>query len=140
MAAIASGTLPAVAFYKPVGRDTLHPGYANLSTGDAHVAGVIRAILAGPNGADTAIIVTADENGGSWDHVAPPKIDRWGPGVRVPTLIVSKLAKRGFVDHTVYDTTAILKTLEVRFGLAPLGTRDAAAPDLRAAFSTDAAN
>jgi acid phosphatase len=137
MAAIKSGNLPAVAYYKPVGENNEHPGYTNLSTGDAHVASVIRAIMASPNWADTMIIMTADENGGSWDHVAPPKIDRWGPGLRVPTLIVSPFAKKGFVDHTVYDTTAILKTLEVRYGLEALGTRDATSADLRNAFTAD---
>ena len=138
MAAIKAGALPSVAFYKPIGRDNEHPGYANLTTGDAHVADVVAAIMAGPNWADTAIIVTADENGGSWDHVAPPKGDRWGPGLRVPSLLVSPLAKKGLVDHTVYDTTSILRTLEVRFGLAPLGARDAAVADLRNAFAPDA--
>jgi len=139
VAAIKAGTLPAVAFYKPIGSNNEHPGYASLSTGDAHVAEVIGAIMASPQWADTAIIVTADENGGSWDHVAPPKVDRWGPGLRVMTLLVSPLAKKGFIDHTVYDTTSILRTLEVRFGLAPLGTRDAAVADLANAFGPEAA-
>jgi acid phosphatase len=132
--AIASGSLPAVAFYKPVGRDNEHPGYANLATGDAHVAELIRLLQQSPNWKDIAVIVTADENGGSWDSVAPPPGDRWGPGLRVPTLIVSPYAKRGFVDHTVYDTTSILKTIELRYDLPPLATRDAGAMDLRNAF------
>ncbi len=134
MTAIATGTLPAVAFYKPVGRDNLHPGYATLSAGEAHVDALVKALEQSPNWRDTLVIITSDENGGAWDHVAPPKADRWGPGTRVPTLILSPFAKKGFVDHTVYDTTAILKTIEVRFGLAPLGTRDAASPDLRNAL------
>jgi len=133
-AAIASGNLPAVAFYKPVGRDNEHPGYTNLSTGDAHVAELVRLVQQSPNWKDTAIIVTADENGGSWDSVPPPKGDRWGPGLRVPTLIVSPYAKHGFVDHTIYDTTSILKTIELRYGLAPLGSRDASVADLGNAF------
>ena len=137
--AIKSGNLPAVAFYKPVGRETMHPGYTDLESGDAHVANIIEAIRSGPNWQDTAIIVTADENGGFWDHVAPPKSDRWGPGLRVPTLVVSPYAKHGFVDHTVYDTTSILRTLEVRFGLEPLGTRDASVADLRNAFDDTSA-
>jgi acid phosphatase len=132
--AIASGNLPAVAFYKPVGRDNEHPGYTNLSTGDAHVAELIRLVQQSRNWNDTAIIVTADENGGSWDSVPPPRGDRWGPGLRVPTLIVSPYAKHGFVDHTIYDTTSILKTIELRYGLAPLGSRDANAADLGNAF------
>ncbi len=83
-------------------------------------AEVIDALRASPNWADMLIIVTADENGGYWDHVAPPKIDRFGPGARVPTLIISPFARKGFVDKTVYDTTSILRTIEARFGLAPL--------------------
>jgi acid phosphatase len=134
MADVRDGTLPAVAFYKPLGRDNLHPGYADLATGDAHVADVIAAIEKGPNWTDTLVVVTADENGGTWDHVAPPKGDRFGPGTRVPTLIVSPLARKGFVDHTVYDTASILRTIEVRFGLEPLAARDADAADLRNAL------
>ena len=79
---------------------------------------------------DTLVIVTYDENGGFWDHVAPPKIDRWGPGARVPAIIVSPFAKKGFIDSTQYDTTSILKLIAARFGLEPLGPRDAAANDL----------
>jgi phospholipase C len=59
----------------------------------------------------------------------------WGPGSRVPSIIISPLAKRHFVDHTVYDTTSILTTIEHRWNLAPLGTRDAGANDLRRAFT-----
>jgi acid phosphatase len=84
---------------------------------------------------DTAIIVTYDENGGQWDHVAPPAIDKWGPGSRVPALVISPFAKHGFVDHTAYDTTSILKFIEMRFNLAPLASRDAAAADLSNAFN-----
>ena len=62
--------------------------------------------------------------------MAPPKIDAWGPGTRVPALVISPFAKRGFVDHTQYDTTSILKLIETRFGIAPLGSRDAAAADM----------
>ena len=58
------------------------------------------------------VIVTFDENGGYWDHVPPPKIDRWGPSTRVPTVIISPFAKKGFIDHTTYDSTAILKLIE----------------------------
>ncbi|WP_248313536.1 alkaline phosphatase family protein [Bosea sp. F3-2] len=80
------------------------------------------------------MIVTYDENGGFWDHVAPPSRDRWGPGVRVPTLIVSPFAKKGFVDHALYDTTAVLKLIETRFDVAPLTEADAKAPLMSNAF------
>ncbi len=66
------------------------------------------------------VIVTYDESGGIWDHVAPPKGDRWGPGSRIPAIIVSPFAKRGFVDHTPYDTTSILRLITRRFDLPTL--------------------
>ena len=66
------------------------------------------------------VVITYDENGGFWDHVAPPKGDRWGPGSRVPAFIVSPFAKKGFVDHTQYDTTSILRFITRRFDLPVL--------------------
>jgi phospholipase C len=72
-----------------------------------------------------------------WDHVTPPKSDRWGPGTRVPTIIISPFAKRHFVDHTIYDTTSILKLIETRWHLTPLGKRDAQAADLTNALDID---
>ena len=63
---------------------------------------------------------------------------QWGPGTRVPAIIISPFAKKGFVDHTQYDTTSILKFIETRWGLAPLGDRDAAANDLTNAFNFSA--
>ena len=123
--AIDRGTLPQVAFYKPEGVLNQHPGDADLLAGDRHIAEVIARIRASTLWAKTAIIVTYDENGGFWDHVAPPKGDRWGPGTRIPTIIVSPWAKKGYVDSTPYDTTSILKFITRRFGLEPLpGVRE----------------
>ena len=108
-----------------------------VSYGDQGTA--VNDLRNGPNWHDTAIIVTYDEHGGFWDHVAPPTDKRhsdiWGPGARVPALIVSPLAKRHFVDHRLYDTTSILATIERRWDLEPLGTRDARANDLRHVFT-----
>jgi len=134
-ASIADGTLPDVVFWKPIGEENEHPGYANTSSGDAHTAEMIEKIQKSPLWKSTVIVVTYDENGGMWDHVAPPKIDKWGPGSRVPTVIVSPFAKRHYVDHTFYDTTSILKLIESRYGLAPLGTRDAKANNLTHALN-----
>jgi acid phosphatase len=55
------------------------------------------------------VVITFDENGGWWDPVAPPQGDRWGPGTRIPALVVSPFAKKGAVDHSFYDTTSILR-------------------------------
>ncbi|WP_054772587.1 alkaline phosphatase family protein, partial [Methylogaea oryzae] len=128
------GSLPAVAFYKPIGSLNEHPGYADLLSGERHVADVIEKIQDSPLWGNTAIIVTYDEYGGFWDHVPPPEGDRWGPGTRVPTLIISPYARHGHVDHTLYDATSILKFIETRFGLQPLGPRDEKAGDLLNAF------
>jgi acid phosphatase len=99
-----------------------------------HTVELIDAVRNGPNWKDAVIIVTYDENGGFWDHVAPPTGDRWGPGTRVPTIIISPFARRGFVDHTIYETASILALIEHRFGLTPLARRDGAARDLSASF------
>jgi phospholipase C len=134
IADIEKGTLPPVSFYKPRRGINQHPCCTDVANGDAHAADLLRRIEASPAWSSTAVIVTYDENGGWWDHVAPPKIDRWGPGARVPAIIISPFARKGFIDHTLYDTTSILKLIEVRFGVAPLGERDAKANDLTAAF------
>jgi phospholipase C len=134
---VAAGRLPAVSFVKPLGPDNEHPGYATLQNGQLHVADLISAIQNSPAWDDTAIIITYDEHGGRWDHVPPPVIDHWGPGLRVPTIIISPFARKGFVDHTQYETASILKLIETRWQLEPLSTRDAAAGDLLTAFDFD---
>jgi phospholipase C len=135
IAAARAGTLPAVSFVKPLGEVNEHPGYANVKSGEEHVVELLRALRSNPEWNETAVIITYDENGGFWDHVAPPVIDQWGPGSRVPTFVISPLAKHGYVDHNIYDTSSILALIEHRWGLAPLSTRDAGANDMHAAFN-----
>jgi len=120
LADIDAGRLPAVTFYKPQGNLNMHAGYADVESGDRHIARVIEHIQRGPQWANTVVIVTVDENGGWWDPVAPPLGDRWGPGSRIPALVISPLAKKGFVDHSVYDTNSILRLISRVHGLAPL--------------------
>jgi len=131
---IVHGTLPQVTFYKPIGELNEHPDYANVLEGDEHLDNLLHLIEQSPIWSSSIIIVTFDESGGYWDHVPPPVIDRWGPGMRVPTVIISPFAKKDFIDHTTYDTTAILKLIETRFGLDPLGERDKNSKDMTAAF------
>ena len=95
---------------------------------------LLQHLKSSPQWDNMLVVVTFDENGGWWDNVAPPKGDRWGPGTRIPAIIVSPHAKRHFIDHTPYDTTSILATIEHRFGLQPLTERDAKAHDLANAF------
>jgi acid phosphatase len=120
IAAIEAGKLPQVAFYKPQGNLNEHPGYTDVLSGDEHLADIVAHLEQSPQWAHMLVIITYDENGGFWDHVAPPKADRFGPGTRVPTPIISPFAKRGFVDHTLDDTTSILRFIIRRFDLPML--------------------
>ena len=104
-----AGTLPAVTFYKPQGNLNLHGGYSDVESGDQHVCNVLEHLRHSPQWDTMLVLITFDENGGWWDPVAPPAGDRWGPGSRVPTLVVSPHAKTGHVDHNFYDTTSILR-------------------------------
>ena len=137
--AIDAGTLPRVAFYKPAGKLTQHPSYTDIQSGDIHIAEVLERLRKSPQWSKMVVIVTYDENGGYWDHVPPPSgpgwSDRWGPGTRIPTIVVSPYAKRGYVDHTPYDTTSILKLITKRFDLEPLPGVRANAGDLTSAFN-----
>jgi phospholipase C len=136
LAALKAGKLPQVSFVKPVGKNNEHPGYSTVAQGEQHAVELVQAMTSSSywRTGNIAIFVLYDENGGQWDHVAPPKVDDWGPGSRVPALVISPLAKRGFIDKTQYDTTAVLRTLEVRYGLEALGSRDAHATTLESAF------
>ena len=121
--------MPPVAFYKPEGVYNQHEGYANLTDGDAKIADLVAKLQASPQWNNMVIVITYDEFGGVWDHVAPPKGDLLGPGTRIPAIIVSPLAKKGTVDHTQYDTASILRLITRRFGLDTLpglATRDSA--------------
>ena len=116
----AAGQLPAVTFYKPQGALNQHAGYANLSDGDAHIAEVVARLQQSPQWKNMLIVITYDENGGFYDHAAVPTGDRWGPGSRVPAIIISPFARKGFVDKTPYDTGSILRFITRRWALAPL--------------------
>ena len=115
-----SGKLPAVSFYKPQGNLNMHAGYADVASGDRHIARALKVLQESPQWKNMVVVVTVDENGGWWDHVAPPQGDRWGPGSRVPALVVSPFARKGTVDHTVYDTASILRLITRVFQLETL--------------------
>ncbi|UOE47499.1 alkaline phosphatase family protein [Mucilaginibacter sp. SMC90] len=135
LAAAKNGTLPSVSFVKPIGLENEHPGASTVKGGESHAVELINAVLNGPNSKNTVIILTYDENGGFWDHIAPPIIDKWGPGTRIPALIISPFAKKGYVDHTNYETVSILAFIEKRWGLKPLNSRDQHADPLSHAFN-----
>ena len=124
VAQAAAGTLPQVLFYKPEGDLNQHAGYASVQAGDQHIADLVGKLQASPQWNNMVIVVTYDENGGFWDHVAPPKGDLLGPGTRIPAIIVSPFAKKGTVDHTQYDTASVIRLIARRFGVeAPQGIK-----------------
>jgi phospholipase C len=133
VAAAAAGALPPVSFVKPLDNYAEHPAEGDIFDAENHAVGLITDVMNGPSWNDTVVVLTYDENGGQWDHVAPPSsapgADRWGPGTRVPALIVSPFARSG-VDSTRYDTTALLTLIEKRWGLASMTSRDAAQADM----------
>jgi acid phosphatase len=111
------GTLPAVVFYKPVGLLNQHPGYSSLVVGDGEIAHVVDVLQHSPQWPHMLILVTYDEFGGQFDHVAPPKGDLMGPGTRIPAVIISPFARTGYVDHTQYDTASFMRFVAHRFSL-----------------------
>ena len=126
--------VPSVSFIRSIDLYSEHPGDGTLLNGLNWCANFIQTIQKSPIWKECAIIMTYDENGGRWDHVSPPVVDRFGPATRVPAVIISPFAKRGYIDHTSYETVSILKFIEERFGLAPLSTRDASANNILNAF------
>ena len=133
IADIDAGKLPAVTFYKPQGNLNEHAGYADVASGDQHLADLVSHLEKSPQWPGMVVVITYDENGGFWDHVAPPKADRWGPGNRIPAFIVSPFAKAGTIDHTLNDTTSILRLITTRYGLPVLPGLQARADAIHAA-------
>jgi len=108
------GTLPAVAWVVPNGEVSEHPP-ALVSAGQAYVTGLITAIMEGPNWGSTTIFLAWDDWGGFYDHVVPPSVDKNGYGLRVPGLVISPYAKRGYIDHQTLSFDAYLKFIEDDF-------------------------
>ena len=127
---VAAGRLPAVSFVKATGAHDEHPADSAPRWGIEWVMRLLKAVGASRQWNRTAILLTYDEGGGFWDHVAPPQPDGYGCGTRVPALLISPFARRGYVDHRVSDTTSVLAFIAARFGLKPLQARDAKAYNL----------
>jgi phospholipase C len=126
------GTLPAVSYIAPSGPSE-HPP-SNLGSGEAFVGSMINALIASPVWKSSAFLLAYDDWGGWYDHVKPPRVDRYGYGFRVPGILVSPYAKRGVVDHTVLDFTSILRFIEDNWNVKPLAARDARANSIASGF------
>lgn len=137
----AAGQLPQVSFIDPRFEDESsgtssddHP-HADIRAGEAFLNQVYEAVVSSPNWPGTLLVVNFDEWGGFFDHVVPTTAPDVSPqtalrGFRVPALIVSPRARRGHVDHSVYDHTSILRAIEWRWNLPALTPRDAAAANI----------
>jgi phospholipase C len=129
------GTLPAVSYIVPLGAREHPPG--SLKLGQATVGALVNGLIRSRYWTSSAFLLTYDTSGGWYDHVRPPRVDRWGYGFRVPALLVSAYAKAGHVDHTTLDFTSILAFIERNWGLRPLTSRDRRANSLIGAFAFD---
>ncbi|MEO5704934.1 MAG: alkaline phosphatase family protein [Candidatus Limnocylindrales bacterium] len=127
-----NGTLPAVAYMVPSGASEHPPG--SLVSGQRFVQTLINALIRSSAWEESAFLLSYDDWGGWYDHVAPPQIDRFGYGFRVPGMLISPYAKRGFVDNTELDFTSIIRFVEVNWGLETLGGRVAGANSFDNAF------
>jgi phospholipase C len=126
-----TGTLPAVSWLAPAEAVSDHPP-ASIRRGQAYVTGVINAVMRSPDWSSTAIFLSWDDWGGFYDHVVPPKVDASGYGLRVPGLVISPYAKRGYIDHQVLSHDAYLKFIEDDFlGGARIDPRTDGRPDPR---------
>ena len=129
---LADGTAPSVSYIIQGGTSEHPPGH--VGNGQNATVGIITAIMRSQEWKDSAIVLTWDDWGGWYDHVAPPQVDADGYGFRVPTLIISPYAKQGYILNETADFTSILKFIETLHGLAPLTSRDEAATNLMSAF------
>lgn len=130
---IEDGTLPDVSWVNPPIVATDH-AQATTNLGPDYVATLANTLAASRYWDDTALLVTWDDHGGWYDHVAPQQLDGDGLGFRVPLLVISKWAKHGYVSHTQHEFGSLLKFTEHALGLPSLNTTDARADDLSDCF------
>ena len=129
---LANGTLPAVSYIVPSGASEHPPG--SIQAGERFIRTLINALTASDAWPSSAFLWSYDDWGGWYDHVPPPRVDKFGYGFRAPALLVSAYAKRGYVDSTQLDFTSILKFIERNWGLKPLAERDRKANNFLTAF------
>lgn len=131
---LSHGTLPQVSIIIPSNQDSEHPPAA-VRRGMWYVTTLVNALMNSPYWKDSLIFITWDDYGGFYDHVAPPAIDAFGYGPRVPALVISPYSKRGYISHSVYSFESILKFIEERFNLPHMTARDDRADDMADCFN-----
>jgi phospholipase C len=131
---IRADRLPPVTWITPRFELSDHPPYS-MCYGENWTTKVVDAIMNRPMWKTTAIFLTWDDYGGFYDHVAPPQVDMFGFGFRVPLIVISPYSKTGYVDHTVGEFSSVLRFMEDNWGLRQLTERDRMGNDLRGAFA-----
>jgi phospholipase C len=131
---ISSHKLASVSWVIPDGKNSDHAGFGSSDTGPSWVAQVVDAIGKSRYWKDTAIIIVWDDWGGWYDHVPPPQVSYAGLGFRVPMIVVSPYAKKGYVSHTQYEFGSIIKFIEDVWGLGSLGTTDGSSTGINDVF------
>ncbi|MGH8598219.1 MAG: phospholipase C, partial [Gammaproteobacteria bacterium] len=129
----ASGKLPSVSWVVPPKEVSEHPP-ESVCEGENWTVNQLNALMRGPQWRSTAVFLTWDDFGGFYDHVVPPSVDAYGLGPRVPLLVISPYAKKGYVAHQRYEFASVLKFIEERFGLNALSPRESAADALSDCF------
>ncbi len=131
---IAKGTLPSISWIRGGVSHDEHPSYSNVTAGMLWVTDIVNTVMRSQYWKESAIVISYDESGGFYDHVAPPIIDKYGYGPRVPALIISPYAMKGYISHQQRDHTATLKFIEWNWNLKPLGYRDTVTANVLDAF------
>ena len=131
---ISNNKLPAVSWVIPSAANSDH-GNETDGNGPSWVASIVNAIGNSPYWANTAILISWDDWGGWYDHVAPKIINSYEYGFRVPLIVVSPYAKPQYISHATHDFGSILKFIEEDYGLPSLGYADASADDLSDCFN-----
>jgi phospholipase C len=127
---VQNGQLPAVSWVIPDGKASDHPN-SNTGEGPSWVASVVNAIGNSQYWNNTAIIITWDDWGGLFDHVAPTVRNSYEYGFRVPLIVVSPYAKAAYISHNPHDFGSILKFVETVFGLGTIDTKAGGYADFR---------
>ena len=130
-----NNTLPSVTFVQPGPVHSMHPGSGSAFVGLNWLTDMVARVQASPAWSDTAIVVIWDEGGGWYDHAPPPAVDSQGLGVRVPMLVISPLAKQGYVSHVTMDDVSILSFIQWNWNLGSLNGRNGQSGDMRDLFN-----
>ena len=124
------GSLPALSYIHPNPNHSMHPGSGSITIAANWLDGFITRVQNSSQWSSTAIVILWDESGGWWDHVSPAAVDAQGLGPRVPMIVISPYAKRGYVSHVQMDHISVLRFIQWNWSLGSLNTRNTQSNDM----------